>query len=522
MDRPQRKRSKRVFVGVNDVASQFPEIAKEAVGWDPTEFAHGSHEKMLWKCKLDHEWLAQIKARTASNSGCPYCAGKKLLKGFNDMKTLFPTLSTEAYGWNPEEVLAGTHALLKWKCINGHIWERKANGRTVSGNGCPICANRKRQTGVNDLLTTHPEIAKEADGWDPGASNYQGYGLKNWKCEKGHKWKANLGSRKSGFGSCPYCSNLKLLSGFNDLKTLFPEIASEAIGWDPTNELPNNPKKLAWKCPAGHIYKQSIQVRTKTNAKCVVCGNREVLPGFNDLASQFPLIASEADGWDPSTVTAGTHQRKSWKCQKGHSYIATVVSRTGNGTGCAVCTNKKVLVGFNDLATVNPDLAKEANGWDPRTVTVSSGKRVSWRCAEGHVWETTPSVRKKGVGCASCAKTGFDPNSDSWIYLMENTSSEMLMIGISNVPNERTKRHAKKGWELIDLRGPMEGFLARSWETSMLQFLASSKVVFGKAKDSNLIQEASEENGQVESWLKTSLNVRSLKELMSLVEEWEK
>jgi len=32
--------------------------------------------------------------------------------------------------------------------------------------------------------------------------------------------------------------------------------------------------------------------------------------GFNDLQSQFPEIAAEANGWDPTTVTKSSNQKK--------------------------------------------------------------------------------------------------------------------------------------------------------------------------------------------------------------------
>ena len=36
--------------GINDLETMFPEIAKEADGWDPTTVRFGSHKKMPWKC----------------------------------------------------------------------------------------------------------------------------------------------------------------------------------------------------------------------------------------------------------------------------------------------------------------------------------------------------------------------------------------------------------------------------------------------------------------------------------------
>jgi hypothetical protein len=63
--------------------------------------------------------------------------------------------------------------------------------------------------------------------------------------------------------------------------------------------------------------------------------------GINDLQSQFPDIAAEAFGWDPETVSAGSNQKKDWKCKEGHIYYSLINHRTRMGQGCPVCSGKK-------------------------------------------------------------------------------------------------------------------------------------------------------------------------------------
>ena len=54
---------------------------------EPSVFMPNSNKKVWWKCKEGHEWEAVISSRTAGRN-CPYCSGKKRLKGFNDVFTL--------------------------------------------------------------------------------------------------------------------------------------------------------------------------------------------------------------------------------------------------------------------------------------------------------------------------------------------------------------------------------------------------------------------------------------------------
>ena len=103
------------------------------------------------------------------------------------------------------------------------------------------------------------------------------------------------------------------------------------------------------------------------------------------IAETHPKLAKEADGWDPATVTSGSGKKMPWKCELAHQWVAQVASRV-YGRGCPICSNQKVLVGYNDLATTNPELAKEADGWDPATLIAGSGKKVEWKCGLSHRW----------------------------------------------------------------------------------------------------------------------------------------
>lgn len=61
---------------------------------------------------------------------------------------------------------------------------------------------------------------------------------------------------------------------------------------------------------------------------------------------------------DPDVLSAKSHQRVWWKCEKGHEWQAQVNSRV-RGARCPVCTNRVVAAGENDLATVHPVLAAQ-------------------------------------------------------------------------------------------------------------------------------------------------------------------
>jgi hypothetical protein len=408
---------KAVQDGYNDLATTNPEIAKEAEDWNPKEFSAGSKKKMNWKCSNGHIYEAAIQSRASVGTGCPVCAGKLVVTGFNDLKSLFPDIAMQADGWDPEKVTPGAKKKLPWKCSLGHSWDALLSDRTGKHkSGCPICSNQKLSSGHNDLLSLYPAISKEAYGWDPSIEIAGGKKIREWKCENNHIYKASVyqrvSSRKQG---CPYCTNFKVLSGFNDMNTTHPHLAAELVGEDPSKIIAGTAIKLTWKCPLGHIYGASGTSRASTKQSgCPVCDGKQVLAGFNDLKSKYPEIASEADGWDPATVSVG------------------------------------------------------------------SSKKYQWKCREGHTWSTTPNSRVgQNAGCPSCAKFGYDPNLDGYFYFLIHHEWEIYQIGITNYPKERIKKHSKLGWKVIEIRGPMDGHLTRDWETDCLRYLRNIGVHLG-------------------------------------------
>jgi hypothetical protein len=116
------------------------------------------------------------------------------------------------------------------------------------------------------------------------------------------------------------------------------------------------------------------------------------------------------EGISPGDVSLHTKKKVWWKCDKGHSWQALIFSRTReNGVGCPYCTGKKVLPGFNDLATLKPKVAEEwyeplNEGLRPEDVTLGSNRKVWWQCRDGHVWRAAiySRTRKKSAGCPVC------------------------------------------------------------------------------------------------------------------------
>lgn len=426
--------SNKLVRDINSLAVVNPAVSME---WDyeknspltPYDVAGCSDKKVWWICtRYSHGWRASVGSRNTNGNGCPYCAGQKVLKGFNDLASANEELAKEwdfekNGGLMPDMVTSGSNRKVYWVDSYGHSWKDTVSRRNHDGRGCPYCAGQMVLAGFNDLATTYPSLVDE---WDT-EKNYPltpqvvmaGTEKKVWwngKC--GHKWQSYIYSRKAGAG-CPYCAGQKVLKGFNDLGSKYPDIAAT---WNheknkdvtPDMVTSGSNKKIWWICPKGHEWEASVSLRVRGTG-CPYCNGKRVIIGENDLAHAAPDIARQ---WDfekngnktPENTASTSHYKAWWRCNLGHGWQATVANRY-YGNGCPYCSGKKVLKGFNDLETTHPGIAAEWNedrneGFSPDSISANSKKYVWFKCVKGHEWHVRLSSRANGnTGCPYCAGT---------------------------------------------------------------------------------------------------------------------
>lgn len=318
---------------------------------NPAKLSPSSRVKPVWVCEKGHRYRASLVSRIQRNSGCPYCSGLKVMPGETDLLTLRPDIArlwdTEKNDCGPDRIMPNSHKQVYWRCEKGHSWEAKVYAVT-NGSGCPYCSGLRPIPGVTDLATTHPQLAAE---WD---------------------------EEKNGAPASTVSAG------------------STVNAW--------------WRCPEGHSY-QSVVYSRNAGTGCPYCAGKKVLRGYNDLATTDPELAAEwvDERMNPTEINRGSHKVVRWKCALGHEYESPVFARVA-GNGCPYCTGRKVLAGFNDLATTHPKVAAQWN-YDlnnelmPEMVTKGSNRKVWWKCSEGHTWQAAifSRTRKKASDCPVCA-----------------------------------------------------------------------------------------------------------------------
>lgn len=148
---------KTIVPGLNDLKSCAPALAAQWLqekngSLSPDRVSVCSNKRVWWRCDMGHEWQSAVSARSSGRSGCPYCAGRRVLEGFNDLKTTEPLVAAQWHptlneGLLPTMVTAGSRKKVWWKCSDGHEWKAVIYSRAGARKcGCPVCAGRPAVT----------------------------------------------------------------------------------------------------------------------------------------------------------------------------------------------------------------------------------------------------------------------------------------------------------------------------------------------------------------------------------------
>lgn len=299
--------------------------------------------------------------------------------------------------------------------------------------------------------------------------------------------------------ACPYLAGKAIWPGFNDLATVSPELVTQ---WHPTKNgelkptqvTANTDKKVWWLYPyddpntGKHFdfeWEASICSRSR-GSDCPYLAGNAVWPGFNDLATvnqelaaqwhfsrngdlkpiQFTANSNKKVWWlypydDPVT---GKHFDFEWKSD---------ITHRNSGLGCPYLSGRAVWPGFNDLATINHDIAAQwhptRNGsLKPTQVTEKSGIMVWWlfpyddpKTGKHFDFEWKSKVVNRNFGCGCPYLTTYKGEEYIKQYLQKNNIvfntqqkfSDLLGTGDGQLSYDFSIPNEKYGHILIEYNG---------------------------------------------------------------------
>lgn len=422
------------------LAETNPEIA---IDWHPTKnksltpgmFTRGSRFKVWWKChKCGCEWEQGIQ----HYRGCAQCKKSDKLQE-RSLALTYPELIKE---WHPTkngkltpyDVTYANNKMAWWKCAKcGYEWQAIISNRSTLNRGCPCCAGRAVVKGVNDLATTHPEIAKE---WHPTKNgelkpNCVTKGSRHkvwWICPQGHEYQATVNHRTSKDATqCPTCysgrqTSFAEQSFYYYLKLLYPDainrytadflgkmeldiyipalsVAIEYDGeaWHKTEKEEREERKYRI-CKEHNIHlirlKEKIYSDVKNADECYI---------FPDL-----YRAKNLNRVIPNILHMLDNSIHSFSKSVNDSPMIKDYDVDVERDRIKILSNYATRYKEDSLADLYPEIAKEwhptKNGnLQPNMFKAQSGHKVWWICPDcGYEYETTINHRKNGTSCPKC------------------------------------------------------------------------------------------------------------------------
>lgn len=200
----------------------------------------------------------------------------------------------------------------------------------------------------------------------------------------------------------------------NCLALKFPKIAKEWNFSKNKNITPldisyGSQRRVWWKCKNGHEWYVSVGSRTFRNRQCPYCSHqrvyREISLGFlkPELAKQWHPIKNGK--LTPFDIPSGSSKKVWWQCLICKNEWRSSINGRFHHKSCPFCDGKRVN-NTNSLLIKNPDLIKEwvfeKNDISPDKVTDNSGRKMWWKCKNGHEWQASIRARNHGSACPYC------------------------------------------------------------------------------------------------------------------------
>ena len=251
-----------------------PELADQILPpFDPELLTEDCEDVVVWCGPLDHVWRSSVVDRIEGR-GCPVCSALRAPSQGRSLAQVDPEVAADADGWDPEQVSAGSRVEMPWRCPDcGTRWIAEIRARAHGHRPCPSCSKTEKPP----LSVTHPELAAQMMApFDPDSFTHGSKAKVRWRGPIGHEWEATIANRVKGSG-CPVCSHgagaraRRTPEPGESLADLYPNVAAEAIGWDPAEYRAKSSARMPWRCTTcEHEWQATIYARTQRTG-CPAC-----------------------------------------------------------------------------------------------------------------------------------------------------------------------------------------------------------------------------------------------------------
>lgn len=271
----------------------YPILIREWGKDNEIEIKHASISSQIkqywWDCsQCKGTYSTSIPNRISNSDCCPYCNWLEPLPGFNTVEDVYPELKKF---WSYNNTVNLNQFVPKEDNNRAYIWR------------CRKCTNTFTEQ-LKNVINEYESISR-------------------------------IGIR----AICPYCTKELPDPELNSLDKIKPFLVEEWIpekNGDIKKFYPESTEMVWWKCrKCNGKYLDCINKREEDDTVCPYCSKKQLLEGFNDLATTHPDLLKEWDYLnnllllDPKKTIGNTRKKAWWICQTNpeHRYIMCVYDR---------------------------------------------------------------------------------------------------------------------------------------------------------------------------------------------------
>lgn len=279
--------------------------------------------KQCIKKGMKHKEIAQILGRTTEtiNVKCSQLKikshykdkyiidiGYKQKEGFLEVIDIIDTIYVKCLCHNCDNTCikyrkSVKNELIKTCGCKGYGNKICPNCKNLNNTKNKICKNCGFKFDKNciSFIEEYPSLLQEWDNnnINPYFLHKNSKYIANWICSKcKNSWKQRICVRCALNSGCPYCSNKKVISGFNDIATTHHKILGE---WDynkniikPTQVTYGSGKYAWWICnKCGYSYKTKICSRTCNKSGCPKCNQSKNNNKIAEILANYNIVFIE-------------------------------------------------------------------------------------------------------------------------------------------------------------------------------------------------------------------------------------
>ena len=205
----------------------------------------------------------------------------------------------------------------------------------------------------------------------------------------------------------------------------------------PENTTHGSHRVFLWQCSNNHQYKAKVGSRASNSkpTNCARCSGASVPYSTDSFSEKHPVLAKMAvkcltcKECDIKTITEGSNCVWEFTCSKHHTFASTIYNAARSKNICKACNLgtlaesplakefEKCLCGYCQKGITSHSI---------QTLTIGSGKKVSWRCQKCENLFTARIVdrfdKEYPARCQNCAPTNF---SNREKLVMESLASKL-------------------------------------------------------------------------------------------------